>query len=96
MRFFMIGGYPQLSTRCEIAEASRPPGRGSRRDGGGRPVTDSCGAASFTMLSMRVGVSVDYAITRNAIATLALVSIELALVPDPLFINSLVQFEARM
>jgi hypothetical protein len=59
----------------------------------GNPFTDSRAAASFTMLSMRAGLSADYAITSNLIATLAPISIEYAWVPDQLFIDSLVQFD---
>lgn len=59
----------------------------------GNPFTDSREAASFKMLSMRFGLSADYAITRNLIATFAPISIDFMLVPGPLFIDSLVQFD---
>jgi hypothetical protein len=62
----------------------------------GNPFTDSRQAASFTMPSLRFGVSADYAITRNLIVTLAPMSVGLTLVPEDLFIGSLTELDVLL
>ena len=62
----------------------------------GNPFTDTGKAGAFTMLSFRVGVAAEYAITPNLVATIAPFSLGFTPAPDALVIKSLTQFDVLL
>jgi len=59
----------------------------------GNPFTDTRKAGAFTMLSFRVGVAAEYAITPKLVATVAPLSFGFSPAPDELVISSLTQLD---